>query len=88
MNKEESEWGTTCSRIKTDWYFVVNLLCIGMLGIAMCYMCKYINMQAERIDRLELESIEREVALLPQRRAEQPTMFEGLGINKEGEVDE
>ena len=54
----------------------------------MCYIGKYIDMQAKRIDRLELESIEREAVLLPQQRVEQPTMFEGLGINKEGEVDE
>jgi len=92
-NKKESiphtTWeGVTCSPIKTDWHFVVTLLCIGVLGIAMCYIGKYIDMQAKRIDRLELESIEREAVLLPQQRAEQPTMFEGLGINKEGEVDE
>lgn len=88
MSKEESEWGTTCSPIKTDWYFVINLLCIGMLGIVMCYIGRYIDVQAERIDRLERESIERETALLPQRREEQPAVFEGLGINREGEVDE
>lgn len=42
---------------KTDWGFVVTLLCIGLVGCTICYMGKYVNMLAERIDRLELEII-------------------------------
>ena len=32
-----------------------ELLCIGTLSIMLLYMAKYIDMQAKRIDRLELE---------------------------------
>ena len=41
--------------MKTDWSFVFELLCIGTLSIMLLYMAKYIDMQAKRIDRLELE---------------------------------
>ena len=41
--------------MKTDWGFVFELLCIGLLLITMLYMSQYIDMQAKRIDKLELE---------------------------------
>jgi hypothetical protein len=41
--------------MKTDWSFVFELLCIGTLSIMLLYMAKYIDMQAKRIDKLELE---------------------------------
>ena len=47
----------TCSSIKTDWSFVVNLLCIGLLGLAVCALGNYINIQAERISLLEVDHI-------------------------------
>jgi len=47
----------TGSSIKTDWNFVMNLICIGLIGITMCMIGKYVNIQAERIDLLELDHI-------------------------------
>lgn len=41
--------------MKTDWGFVFELLCIGTLSIMLLYTGKYIDMQAKRVDRLELE---------------------------------
>jgi hypothetical protein len=84
--KEESEWGTICTPIKTDWHFVILMLCLGVLGITMAYVSKHVGEIGERVSYLELKAIKNDP--LPQQRAEQPTMFEGLGINKEGEVDE
>tara|TARA_R110000772_G_scaffold264405_1_gene384919 strand:+ start:45 stop:269 length:225 start_codon:yes stop_codon:yes gene_type:complete len=48
---------------KTDWGFVVNLLCIGALGWLMCYIGIYVDIQAQRIDYLEIESIKHKEAL-------------------------
>lgn len=41
--------------MKTDWSFVIELLCIGLLSVTMLVTGQYVDMQAKRIDRLELE---------------------------------
>ena len=41
--------------MKTDWGFVFELLCIGALSIMLLYTGQYIDVQAKRIDKLELE---------------------------------
>ena len=51
------------SKIKTDWSFIVNLLCIGALGWVMCFIGHYIDIQARRIDYLEIENIKHREAL-------------------------
>jgi CDP-diglyceride synthetase len=51
------------SKLKTDWGFVINLLCVGVLGCMMCYIAVYIDMQAKRIDYLEIENIKQREAL-------------------------
>ncbi len=51
------------SKEKTDWGFVTVLLCIGAILITMCYIGKYIDMQAQRIDYLEVENIRHNEAL-------------------------
>lgn len=79
-------WGVTCEPIKTDWHFVILMLCLGVLGITMAYVSKHVGEIGERVSYLELKSIKTES--LPQRREEQPTIFDGLGINKEGEINE
>ena len=55
--KGVNELNVTCSKLKTDWGFVVTLLCIGVLGIMMSYIGSYINIQSERIDYLEIEQM-------------------------------
>jgi len=74
------------STIKTDWYFVILMMCLGILGITMALISKHVGELGERVSYLELKSIS--VEPLPQQRVEQPAVFEGLGINREGEVDE
>jgi hypothetical protein len=44
-------------KIKTDWNFVATLCCIGLFGILLCGMARWIDVQAQRIDTLELEMI-------------------------------
>ena len=51
------------SKRKTDWGFVINLLCIGALGCMSCFIGSYIDMQAKRIDYLEVENIKHRGAL-------------------------
>ncbi len=51
------------SKEKTDWGFVINLLCIGALGCMSCFIGSYIDMQAQRIDYLEIENIKHREAL-------------------------
>ena len=41
--------------MKTDWSFVVTLLSIGALCWFMVFTGMYIDKQAKRIDKLELE---------------------------------
>ena len=79
-------WGVTCTPIKTDWHFVILMICLGILGIAMAYVSKHVGEIGERVDYMELKSIKEEP--LPRLRADQPTMFEGLGIDKEGKINE
>jgi hypothetical protein len=73
---------------KTDWHFIILLVAIAVLGVHLTFISKHIDSISIRVDRLELDTIENESPPLPHRRAEQPTIFEGLGINKEGEVEE
>jgi hypothetical protein len=82
----QAAWGVTCSPIKTDWHFVILMVCLGVLGITMAYVSKYVGEIGERVDYMELKLIKEEP--LPRLRGDQPTMFEGLGINKEGEINE
>lgn len=51
------------SKEKTDWGFVINLLCIGAISCTVCYIGKYIDIQSQRIDYLEIESIKHREAL-------------------------
>ena len=51
------------SKKKTDWGFVVNLLCICAIGCMMGFIGNYIDMQAKRIDYLEIENIKHREAL-------------------------
>lgn len=41
--------------MKTDWSFIITLLSIGSLCWFMVFTGMYIDKQAKRIDRLELE---------------------------------
>jgi TRAP-type C4-dicarboxylate transport system permease small subunit len=43
--------------IRTDWNYVATLCCIGLFGILICGMAKWIDEQSQRIDTLELEMI-------------------------------
>ena len=67
---------------KTDWHFVILMLFLGLLGITLAYVSKHVGEMSMRVDQMELQLIKNEP--LPQRREEQPTMFEGLGIDKSG----
>ena len=72
--KGVNELNVTCSKLKTDWGFVVTLLCIGVLGIMMSYIGSYIDIQAKRIDYLEIENIKHREALhvlLPSTKEEE-----------------
>ena len=51
------------SKVKTNWGLVINLLCIGVLGCMVCFIGYYIDMQAKRIDYLEIENIKHREAL-------------------------
>ena len=51
------------NKIKTDWGLVINLLCIGAIGCMMCFIGYYIDIQAKRIDYLEIENIKHREAL-------------------------
>jgi len=88
LNMEQKEnWNVTCSNIKTDWYFVTILLLMAILGLMIYYMAQHINTQAERIDRLELESFVIKEAILPlprKQEAEKYSLFEAMGIDKDG----
>ena len=46
---------TLTSPSKTDWSFVITLLSIGALCWFMVFTGMYIDKQAKRIDKLELE---------------------------------
>ena len=62
--KKETEWDNIIvSKEKTDWMWVVQMLMLGALGIAMLYVGKYVDMQAKRIDYLEIENIKHQQAL-------------------------
>ena len=61
------------SKKKTNWEFVITLMCVAALGSMMCYVGKYIDMQAQRIDYLEIENLKHSEALhilLPSAREE------------------
>ena len=55
------------NKMKTDWAFVLNLLCVGAISFMVFYTGKYIDMQAKRIDRLELEMESVMSAVFPPR---------------------
>ena len=60
--------------ITTDWGLVINLLCIGAIGCMMCFIGHYIDIQARRIDYLEIENIKHREALyilLPSTKEEE-----------------
>ena len=56
-NEVEEDWNVTCSKEKTDWGFVINLMCIGALLWMICFIGIQFERQSIRIDRLELEII-------------------------------
>ena len=70
---------------KTDWHFVLLMLCLGILGVAMTYVSRHVGEISMRVDQIELQLIKNEPPPLPQLREDQPTMFEALGINRSGE---
>lgn len=85
--EQKENWNVTCSNIKTDWYFVTILLLMAILGLMIYYMAQHINTQAERIDRLELEIFVIKEAILPlprKQEAEKYSLFEAMGIDKDG----
>lgn len=51
------------SKKKTNWSRVINLLCICVLSCMMGFIVNYIDMQAKRIDYLEIENIKHRGAL-------------------------
>jgi len=53
--------------MKTDWSFVVTLLSIGALCWFMVFTGMYIDKQAKRIDKLELEMESVMSAVFPPR---------------------
>jgi len=53
--------------MKTDWSFIITLLSIGSLCWFMVFTGMYIDKQAKRIDRLELEMESVMSAVFPPR---------------------
>jgi hypothetical protein len=51
--KQKSEWNTVCSPIKTDWHFVILMLCLGVLGVTMSYVSRHVGELSERVEALE-----------------------------------
>lgn len=73
---------------KTDWYFVTILFCLGLLGLTLVLLARGLNNTSERVDKLEIETIKSEKFPLPQHQTNTPTIFEKMGIDKNGQISE
>ena len=77
---------------KTDWMWVIQMITLSALGGAIGYFGKITGMLWERVDYLQLEvevmKEDRSSLTLPQNQTKGPSIFENLGINKNGKFEE